>query len=300
VSHVSELPQRVVQDDLSVVIPTLGREILQRSLDALASGTRVPAEVIVVDQGQSRRVEEMVEALRARGVAARWMPSAERGRALGVNRGIAAARTRFIAVTDDDCLAHPEWIEQLAARLHAHPGVIITGRVDAGDETVLSAVTSEREDHQRRPRLRFDRLSGGNMAMARDLVARIGYFDEDPAVRTAEDTEYAYRALRGGVSILYAPEAAVTHLGWRDEASREGQYASYARSHGGFLGKYLRQGDLFIALRTLVHIARASRRWLWNTLRGDRERAAHGRAYTLGLLPGLRAGWRSTVTPRRD
>ena len=289
-----------VQEDLSVVIPTLGRDILQRSLDALAAGSRVPAEVIVVDQGQTPAVERMVEELRARGVAARWIPSAERGRALGVNRGIAATRTRFVAVTDDDCLAHPEWIESLAKRLHANPGIIVTGRVDAGDETVLSAVTSEREDYQRRPRLRFDRLSGGNMAVACDIVRRIGYFDEDPAVRTAEDTEYAYRALRAGVAILYAPEAAVTHLGWRDEASREDQYASYARSHGGFLGKYLRRGDLFIALRTFVHILRSSRRWLINTLMGDRERAAHGRAYTLGLLPGLRAGWQSRLAPRKD
>jgi len=282
-----------VQEDVTVVIPTLGRSILAQSLDSIVSGDCAPAEVIVVDQGQSDTVQRMVAAIVERGVPARWIPSAERGRALGVNRGIAAATTRFVAITDDDCLAHPSWISALAARLHGMPEAIVTGRVDAGDETVLSAVTSEREDLQRRPRLRFDRLSGGNMALARAIVERIGALDESPAVRTAEDAEYAYRALRAGVPILYAPEAAVTHLGWRDDLSRDAQYDSYGRSQGGFYGKHLRRGDLFIATRVLVHLMRASRRWVAGVLTADAERARNGRAYVLGLAPGIVAGWKA-------
>jgi GT2 family glycosyltransferase len=288
----------VTSADLTVIIPTLGRTILRRALDALAASTCAPAEVIVVDQGSSGEIEAMAVEFGERGLRVRWIPSGDRGRARGVNRGIAAATTRFVAVTDDDCLAHPTWVEALATRLAESPDDIVTGRVEAGDETVVSTVTADAEVVQRRPSVRFDRLSGGNMALARTTVERIGGLDEDPCVRTAEDAEYAYRALRAGVTIRYAPEAAVTHLGWRDDSARTDQYADYARSHGGFYGKYLRRGDAFIAARAVVHWMRAFRRWTLGALTGDRERARFARAYVLGLPGGIRAGWRSAA-PRR-
>jgi GT2 family glycosyltransferase len=279
--------------DVTVVIPTLGRSVLQRVLDSLASGTLHPAEVIVVDQGQSREVEGMLRSLEARGIPTRWIPSTERGRARGVNRGIQAAATRFVAITDDDCVVHPDWLERVATTLREEPDIIVTGRVDAGDETVLVSVNYADARVQRRPSVRFDRLSGGNMALARATADRIGGFDEDPRVITAEDTEFAYRALRSGVPIRYSPEIAVTHLGWRDELQREAQYASYARSHGAFYGKYLRRGDAFIAARVIVHWVRVFRRWTVSTLRGDRERARYARPYVFGLFAGIRDGLRS-------
>jgi hypothetical protein len=77
--------------------------------------------------------------------------------------------------------------------------------------------------------------------------------------------------------------------------SSEAQYASYARSQGGFYGKYLRQGDLFIALRATVHLVRAGRRWAVGVLTREAEVARIGRAYLTGLIPGIVAGWRSGV-----
>jgi GT2 family glycosyltransferase len=166
--------------------------------------------------------------------------------------------------------------------------------MEAGDgEVQLSVVTSETEEIQRRPRLRFDRLSGGNLGMSLDVARRIGPFNEDPCMRAAEDTEYAYRTLRSGVPIVYAPEVVVQHVGWRDAVEREGRYRSYALSQGGFFGWYLRRGDVFIGVRAVLHLLRALRRWLIGALRGDVDVASNGRAYAVNLWPGLRQGWRN-------
>jgi GT2 family glycosyltransferase len=131
------------------------------------------------------------------------------------------------------------------------------------------------------------------MGAAITVLERIGPLDEDPCLATAEDCEYSYRALRGGVPIAYAPDVLVNHLGWRDAGEREATYRSYARSLAGFFGKYLRRGDWFIALRVAVHLLRASKRWAFGALARDADRALNGRAYVLGLVPGLVAGWRS-------
>jgi GT2 family glycosyltransferase len=280
--------------DLTVVIPTLGRDILRRSLEAIERGTVWPAQVIVVDQGRRPEMAALLDEVKARSFETLWAPSDQQGRAAGINRGFERARTRFVAVTDDDCLVDATWVERLGSRLRQHPGSIITGGVEAGDEQTMLFVLTDRVPRiQRRPTLRYDRLIGANMAVEREVMEQLGGLDEDGCVRTAEDGEFAYRALRAGVPIVYDPEIIVTHLGWRDERQRMDQYESYSRSHGGFYGKYLRRGDVFIAARAGLHMLRALRRWAVGVIRDEREAARIGRAYAMGLLPGIVAGWRS-------
>jgi GT2 family glycosyltransferase len=285
----------VIAAEISVVIPTLGRELLRGCLDALAAGTLRPAQVIVVDQGRRAAVEEMARAMRAAGLDVVYAPSTRTGRSAGLNDGIELVTTEFLAITDDDCIPAKDWLATAASLLRREPGTIMTGRVEAGDEGVqLSVATDRVATLQTRPRLSFDRLSGGNMAIAASVARRLGPFEEDACMRTAEDAEYAYRALRAGVPIRYSPDMVVVHLGWREADQRDEQYRSYAMSHGGFYGRYLRRGDAFIALRASLHWLRSLRRWLTGTLRRDADRSRFGRAYALGLLPGIAAGWRGS------
>jgi GT2 family glycosyltransferase len=294
----SPLTARPSLDDLTLVIPTLGRPILEESLQAIATGDAWPARIVLVDQGSSPDVLDWVRRLQGAGLDVLHLRPTERGRARGVNRGIEQVRTRFFAVTDDDCLAEPDWLSAMAARLRATPGAIITGRVEAeGESEVVALMTSRTPVTYTRPRLKHDSMSGGNMGAAREVVERVGLLDEDPALAAAEDCEYSYRALRAGIPITYAPEVVVRHVGWRDPAQRAAQYEVYGRSLAGFLGKYLRRGDPFIGLRIVIHTVRALRRWLRGLLTGDQEATLNGWGYVKGLLPGLRAGWRSGSAP---
>ena len=70
--------------------------------------------VIVVDQGQRAEIGSLLEEVKARSFDTLWVPSSQTGRAAGVNRGIERATTRFVAVTDDDCLVGVDWVERLA------------------------------------------------------------------------------------------------------------------------------------------------------------------------------------------
>jgi GT2 family glycosyltransferase len=288
------IPVRPSLDDLTLVIPTLGRPILEEALQAIATGDAWPARVVLVDQGSSPDVGDWVGLLQAAGLDVLHLRSSKRGRARGVNRGIEQVRTPFFAVTDDDCLAEPDWLSTMAARLRANPGGIITGRVEAeGESEVVALMTSRTPVTYTRPQLKHDSMSGGNMGASREVIERVGLLDEDPALAAAEDCEYSYRALRAGIPITYAPEVVVRHVGWRGPDQRGSQYEVYGRSLAGFLGKYLRRGDAFIALRLGFHTVRAVRRWLRGLLTGDQEAVLNGRGYVKGLWPGLRAGWRS-------
>lgn len=279
--------------DLSVVIPTIGRPILKRCLASIAHGSALPRRIIVVDQSSNPEIAEWLRGLEALGVETTHLPSDQTGRASAVNRGIESVSTEFLAITDDDCLVAPDWLRNMQAHLQASRGTAVTGRVEAaGDEEVPIVVTSPSSATYTRPRLKFDTLSGGNMGVALAVMNQAGLLDEDPVLRCSEDGEWAYRALRAGVPIKYAPDVVIYHYGWRDRRERQAQYREYARSCGGFYGKYLRRGDGFIALRAMVHYLREVRRLIRAIATRNDEELRMSWACLRWLLPGILAGLR--------
>jgi GT2 family glycosyltransferase len=207
------------------------------------------------------------------------------------------AKTRFVGVTDDDCFVDAKWVEHMCTLLAEDPYTVVTGRVltegEGGGVITVASMTPKR---QTRPSLTYDSLSGGNLGASEDVFSGAGLFDEDPRLRMAEDAEWAYRVLRAGFAITYSPDLLVRHVAWRDEKEQERQYGDYARSHGGFYGKYLRKGDVFIGARACVHLITALRRWVRGSLARDASEARIGRAYAMGLLPGILRALRGPVS----
>jgi len=295
--HQIDFERRPVLEDISVVIPTLGRKILEQSLFWILMGSAWPRDLIIVEQGSNEEVNSWLERVRSMGIQVKHIKSNQRGRSAGVNRGLEQVTTPFVAITDDDCFVGEEWLINIANRLRLSPGAVVTGRVEAAGEDMTVLVTSTVPAVYQSPRIKFDSMSGGNMGTSISVVKKVGLFDEDPCMQTAEDAEWSYRALRRGVTIFYEPDVCVRHFGWRDLAKREAQYRHYALSHGGFYGKYLRRGDLFILIRVLSHFMRALRRWINGRLKGDLDFALLGRAYCLNLPSGILAGMRSKMRP---
>lgn len=283
-----------VMNNISVLIPTLGRETLESSLAYILDGAFWPSELIVVDQGQNERTEHLLWQSTAAGVNAHYVPSSSRGRAAGINEGLYLVRTRFVAITDDDCFVDFRWLDKMASRLKRDPDMIVTGRVElAGKaEDEFSTVLSQEPKIYHEPTLKAHPFIGGNVGMSMDLVARIGPFDEHPGLSSAEDSDYGYRALKMGIPIAYDPEICVYHYHWRDAVQRAERHASYARSQGCFYGTHLRALDPIIVAQALRAVLRSPVRWMWGLVTGNPELAANGRAYTLNMLPGIVAGLR--------
>jgi GT2 family glycosyltransferase len=289
-----------VAADITVVIPTVGRPLLRDCLRSIGAADPRPAEVIVVDQSASDEVAAWVAALRAGGLPARHLPSRETGIANATNRGLEQARTPFVAVTHDDCRVSPAWLAPLLLPLRDGGDLIVTGKVEpAGEGAVPTVVLAPEPTVHTRPRLDGDDLFPPNMAFPRSLLDRIGYLDEHPSLRLAgEDNDWAYRALRAGIPIVYQPSSVVAHVAWQPAAALPGIYRRYARGQGAFYGKHLRRGDLFIARRLARDVLRAG----WLALRASVSTNPELRALAygeIGLLPGLLAGLRNPGTSAR-
>ena len=98
----ARIERRPVRGSLSIVIPTLGRPILESCLASIAAGDAWPARVIVIDQSSSEEVAIHLRGLEESGMTTLYLPSSQRGRSAGVNCGLEQVETRFVAITDDD------------------------------------------------------------------------------------------------------------------------------------------------------------------------------------------------------
>ena len=293
---------RRAADDVTVVIPTLGGAVLEGCLESLSQGSVWPARLIIVDQGGGTAVATSIAGLRQRGMDVEHILAPANGISSATNLGLRHVRTTFAAVTHDDCRVRTDWLLRAARRLPDIGEAILTGRVEPeGDGIVLTVNTADEPTTYRSPLIAGDVLFPPNMAFAVRLLERIGWLDEHPSLATAgEDNEWAHRALRAGVSIVYDPTVIVGHLARHRTQDLSGLYLRYARGQGAFYGTWLRRGDRFIALRATRDLLRAP----WLLLRGlvtrNSELIAMGRGELLGLLPGIAAGLRNHgVRPKR-
>lgn len=126
------------------------------------------------------------------------------------NLGWRAARAPLVAFTDDDCRTDPRWLDGLLAASAARPGAIVQGRtLDDPLEVEIFAAPHIRTVTVPDPPNEF--LQTCNILYPRELLERLGGFDEALPAPAGEDTDLALRALELGASVTGAPDAQVWH-----------------------------------------------------------------------------------------
>jgi glycosyltransferase involved in cell wall biosynthesis len=260
---------------VSVVIPTYRRrQLLDGLLNALAMQRDAPAfEVVVVDDCSNDGTAEAIER-RAADVPfplkVLRMPR-NGGPAAARNAGWRSARGSYIAFTDDDCTPDPGWLAALAGGLERAD--VVQGRTVADVEGMARMGAFGRS-------LAVDEeglYPTANMGYRREVLERLGGFDEHFRHPAGEDTDLAWRAREEGASTAFVPDAVVVH-------------AAHAYSYADFLREKFRwEGVVLVVsrhpgLRRYFHS-----HWFW--------RPSHPPA--LLAAAGLAAGaWAAAGTAR--
>ena len=208
------------QHVVTVVIPTLGRGSLVRTLEALTRQSRSPDEVLqIIDQDR-------------------------RGAAWGRNEGIRRAKGDLIAFTDDDCVPGPEWLATLIDAIDRHDADGAGGNLRESDP-LLRAVQQGRRTKPAAEQLDAGGLvgTGGNIMFRRrcfEATAARDGFVYNESFRTAEDWELVYHLRSRGARLIYVPYE-VDHL----RTARPWAYLRFQYDRGiGIAALYLDQKRL--------------------------------------------------------
>jgi glycosyltransferase involved in cell wall biosynthesis len=127
------------------------------------------------------------------------------------NIGIRASTSEWIGFIDADCVAAPDWIENLLSA--ARRGYkVVGGGVAFGQTSYWAQVHNVSMLHEfcvsapPGPRNFFPTL---NLFVHRDVMDQVGLMDE--ALRRAQDLEWTLRMHRQGITLWFEPGAVVTH-----------------------------------------------------------------------------------------
>ncbi len=277
-------------------------------------------EILVVDNNSSDDTREVVERLATTSPATiRYAFEPQQGLNHARNCGIAESDSRYFCYVDDDILVGRGWLAALYRALVENDADAVGGRIHLDPAVKLPPwVRGEVkgflgfQDYGDEP-FRMDGIEkypyGGNMAIARRVVDRIGLFDTRKGRKgegrkrgelfKGAETDYFHRlAAAGDARIFYQPDAIVYHRVQPHQLTR--RYLLTIHYNAGLQKAYYDTGDyprrLFGVPRFLYpQFARALGRYLGQAVRSGPNAAFRQLMTTghfLGTMAGYRKAWR--------
>jgi len=217
---------------VAVVINRNHREYLTRCLRHLEGLTETCSEVVVADDAST---DGSAAAVRREFPKAHVVEAPERLGVAGIrNLGSRFARDRFecdyLLFLDNDAFLEPETLTRFLDASESDAAGIVapkayqdmaSGRLHLAGELEVNLYTGKVRDvgageldigQYDTPR-RIAVCSGFAMLVRREVVERLGGFDEAFKGAAWEDVDFCLRAGKEGFEIVYAPSAVVEHVG---------------------------------------------------------------------------------------
>lgn len=196
--------------EVSVVVATRDRPgrlaALISSLDA-QSLARDRFEIVVVDDASATTLELRPDGAKTAQLRLITHPDAL-GPAAARNRGWQEARGGLIAFTDDDCEADSEWLARLLDAHRSSPEAIVQGRTGPILRELDRFGPFGRTRVVDRPTIYYETC---NVAYPRELLERVGGFDETFPEPAGEDADLGWRVRESGAERVFAQDAVVHH-----------------------------------------------------------------------------------------
>lgn len=215
--------------EISVVLATYNRAASLRatleSLATLSSPDNLSWELLVVDNNSNDSTLQVVEQFADNSsFPVRYIFERRQGKSSALNAGVAQARGRIIAFTDDDVSLHPDWLSEIKSTFERFDCAAVAGRIIPvwdqpkpdwldmrGQFAVVNFELGDEFKEIQQPPI------GANSAFRRDVFQRHGLFrldlgpTESKHTITCEDTEFGDRLIKAGEKVVYCPRAIVYH-----------------------------------------------------------------------------------------
>lgn len=237
----------------SIVVATRNRgATLVPLVESVLAGTFSDFELVIVDQSLDDATEHALAPFLADD-RLRYVRSTQTGLGRARNTGAAVTRAPVIAITDDDCIVPPDWLEAITRPFDEDPRVgvvfctVCAVPVDAPGHTPqieFTTTTTLTDLRAACAAARHGLPLGAGMAVRRATFDDVHGFDEllgaGARFGSIEDSDLSWRGLLHGWSTVHSATPVVVHDGFRDlEAMRELVIRDFY-GVGGAVAKYVR------------------------------------------------------------
>jgi len=196
---------------ISIIIPTYNAaqtliECVQACLNQDYPKDKL--EIIIVDDGSTDDTQEIIKKY-----PVTYIYQSNSGPAKARNTGWRSARGEVICFTDSDCIPHKEWVKRLTNKFASEAIGAVAGSYEiASKKNLLAQCIHEEiiERHLRMPE-QIHVFGSYNVAIKREVLERVGGFNEGYRYASGEDNDLSYRILKAGYKICFARDALVAH-----------------------------------------------------------------------------------------
>lgn len=245
---------------ISVLIATRARpDGLARCLESVARQSRPADRVVVVENAiRDAATAQVVERAAAAGLPCELVYEPVPGLGRAHNRGLAELREDVVAVTDDDVVTGPSWLEAIATGFARDERIgVVTGRIQPMELETEAQRLIERYARFDKGASAWsaslaqplaDRLfpfaagtfgSGANMSFRREALVAIGGFDDalgaGTLARGGDDLAAFLDVIQAGWTIRYEPAAVIAHEHPRSMDALERQMFGYGAGLTAYL-----------------------------------------------------------------
>ena len=196
---------------VSLYVPcyNAGRYI-EKCLEGVFNQSRIPDEVIIVDDGSTDDTSEVAKRFPVKLVS----HECNKGLAAARNTGVRCAKHELVASIDADCIPKHDWLERLLSCMTSADVAGSGGRlVETNTRALPDRWRTLHMIQHRGPNLidHSDFLFGHSTLFRKGALERVGLYNE--SLRTNNEDEYICQRLLGaGYSLVYHPDAVVEHL----------------------------------------------------------------------------------------
>jgi glucosyl-dolichyl phosphate glucuronosyltransferase len=199
---------------ISVIIPSYNRPKEVRGvIRSVLNQTVKPFEIIVVDNNSTPPLELKVDFPNFRLIR----NEKEMGSSMGRNQAIKIAKGEYMAFLDDDCVATPNWLEEVQKGISTG-AMVIGGKINPLFKAQPPDWWSEKEfgGSVGVGNIYKRLIWSGNMVVHREVFEKIGWFDpklgrHKGKLLSAEELDFLNRAELQYKS-LFLPKAEVFHI----------------------------------------------------------------------------------------
>jgi GT2 family glycosyltransferase len=196
---------------VSVVVPVYNAEdTLADCINSLLSlhYPREHVEFLLVDNASTDRTSTILASYRA---DIKILFEKKKGAAAARNTGLRHARGEIIAFIDSDCVADPEWLQNLILPLHDARVGIVGGRILAQSPiNKIEAFGETIHDHNLSINAwKPPHAMTANWSSRLSVLRTVGLFDE--TFLRGQDADLSYRIVQAGYQLVYEHEAVVYH-----------------------------------------------------------------------------------------
>lgn len=250
---------------VTVIVPTRDRSaMIAECLSSLLALDYPELQILIVDQSSTDETVREVEAIAKDDHRLRVLRTPPTGSSIARNLGAQASTAEIVAYTDDDCIVHPQWVQNLVREFEDSRVALVHGRLLAapngrrtGIEVAYKPTEGRQEFAGRVPPWYVGH--GANMAIRRAALLKVGGFDPllgaGGQFGACVDLDMTYRLLLAGWRGVYTGHALVYHRQWRNWRERRKTERRYGVGAGAMFAKHVRMGDLY-GLRLLAT-------WTW-------------------------------------